>query len=572
MKHIPTKHLDLLVAAATLLRMLCLNAQLAASSPAHAASEIPANIDFTFNVDFPVCPDLRNIAIQRDGKILLSGDALFLSGQQVPLMRLDFHGAVDRSFRPEVQHPVHQMWGLADGRILLLDADSPRPKRLLTSGAMDPAFVPSAEILKQFDWANITPQDDGKILLWNSSSFRRLNEDGTADGTFNQNAERVLTERSVEAPERSFLKILPQADGNLLIWARNDLFRLRTDGTLDWTSSARSPGLWDFLPVSNGTLLTMEATALPGDIIAFSFEIIRHFADGVPDQTMTVITNSSFAQFLGEIDGAIYFRDAKTVFRLTPNGQVDPSFRVVFSGWFDLEALDSCATVGLNNGGVQAVVQNNQLLCWREQCGICVATINTSYRPLVRILVKDAPATEFTFANDLFLGLWASEADGAATVKVHRLGNLGSAASVHYQTLDGTAHAGEHYLAVNGMLDFRPMEKAKSIVVPLVKDMTFKGTPHFFIQLSEPSTMSPFLTTARVTILDSQDGLTIDAPFHRLDGSTHIPYSISGSLGLNALEASRDLKTWNQISEVGGIEIAPGDSHRFYRLRRSLNN
>jgi uncharacterized repeat protein (TIGR01451 family) len=56
--------------------------------------------------------------------------------------------------------------------------------------------------------------------------------------------------------------------------------------------------------------------------------------------------------------------------------------------------------------------------------------------------------------------------------------------TVHYKTADGTAKAGEDYVAVEGMLTFATKETRKTVAVPIIGDRSFEPDETFFVDLT----------------------------------------------------------------------------------------
>ena len=76
--------------------------------------------------------------------------------------------------------------------------------------------------------------------------------------------------------------------------------------------------------------------------------------------------------------------------------------------------------------------------------------------------------------------------DGAALleIEVDRTADLDRRAVIHFETMDGTAKAGQDYESTTGLLTFAPGEREKSVQVAIVPDPTFqKPARHFSIVL-----------------------------------------------------------------------------------------
>lgn len=74
-----------------------------------------------------------------------------------------------------------------------------------------------------------------------------------------------------------------------------------------------------------------------------------------------------------------------------------------------------------------------------------------------------------------------------ATFTVSLVQALEETVSVHYETRNGTALAGEDYQPVNGTLTFNPGERAKTVIVVLTADALPEADETFYLGLSNPS-------------------------------------------------------------------------------------
>jgi hypothetical protein len=102
-------------------------------------------------------------------------------------------------------------------------------------------------------------------------------------------------------------------------------------------------------------------------------------------------------------------------------------------------------------------------------------------------------------------GLIAAERDQPrlARMRVFLTGINPHGASVDYATADGTARAGEDYLAVSGTLSFAPGVVSQSVVVPILGDVVREPrTERFRLQLSNPVGASLAQADAECVIRD----------------------------------------------------------------------
>jgi len=235
-------------------------------------------VDAAFNQNGGFNGLVESIAIQTDGRILVAGDFTSFNGTaRAGLARLKADGALDTSFNPssELGSPVRRLAVQADGRILvsnrstdvrvwtgaavsvasagtvavgvtttgyLLDKGI---ARLNADGTADASFSPGSRLVNC-----LAVQPDGKIVVGgyftavNGTSWvniARLNTDGTPDTTF--------------IPGAGFDSVVEclavQTDGKIIVGGHFTTFngvacksvaRLKSDGSLD-TSFTPSPAL-----------------------------------------------------------------------------------------------------------------------------------------------------------------------------------------------------------------------------------------------------------------------------------------------------------------------------------------
>ena len=301
-------------------------------------------------------------------------------------------------------------------------------------------------------------------------------------------------------------------------------------------------------------------------------------------------TDAWHTKYFAEVDGYLYFSANQTgafagpgFVRLRPDGSLDKSFSVRWTGGGSPYGFNSAG--GPRDSG-SAIAHAGALLCWRELMGV---TVNESARSLARILLKDAPESGFIFRGDpppsYESGFSALEADGEARIRVLRTGDVNQGAQVPYSTTDGTAHAGEDYEPVTGVLNFAPMEKEKVIVVRLVSTPKFRRTPHFFLGLGQPSSPAAVDQPAQIHILEQEIGFVHKSVLHRLDGSLELLYHISvnsppteerlSAESFIPVEKSLDFREWKRV-EYGNrfhpyqLIFSPGEKHGFFRAQQII--
>ena len=223
------------------------------------------NADGTLDTSFNPGANARvsTLAVQADGNILVGGLFTQLGGQtRNCLGRLNADGTPDASFNPGVSGGgVPQVLSLAlqtDGKILLSGlfsnlGDQTRNYigRLNADGTLDASFNPEANDLVYA----LAVQADGKILVGGSfttlggqtrNCFGRLNNTGTAFQSLTYDGSTISWLRGGTSPE---------------VWRTT--FEITTNGT-NWTSlggGSRMPGGWRLSGVSLSANDTLRARA-----------------------------------------------------------------------------------------------------------------------------------------------------------------------------------------------------------------------------------------------------------------------------------------------------------------------
>lgn len=115
-----------------------------------------------------------------------------------------------------------------------------------------------------------------------------------------------------------------------------------------------------------------------------------------------------------------------------------------------------------------------------------------------------------------FNAISTSAAEGANTVTltITRTGDTSGAASVSYETSDGTAVQKGDYSFGSGTIPFAPGDTSKLISISLINDVFVEGSQTFFVNLSNPSPNFAIGTPSSiaVTINDDDVGIPIANP------------------------------------------------------------
>ena len=156
------------------------------------------SVDDSFNTGTGFNALVRNIALQKDGKILVVGD--FDTYNSVPvkaMVRLNTDGSLDSSFVPDIPYfrTALPLGIQEDGKIVFGANSSPNAAesklfRLNSDGSVDPSLSATIEGCSVWD---LTIQRDGKIIIVGPRTFNgtsingiaRINPDGSLDASFN---------------------------------------------------------------------------------------------------------------------------------------------------------------------------------------------------------------------------------------------------------------------------------------------------------------------------------------------------------------------------------------------------
>ncbi len=311
------------------------------------ANAAPGDVDMSFDPGSGVNGGVAAVALQPDGKVIISGSFTTVKGLSRPgLARLNADGSSDSSFNPAVSGG-----GLialqADGRLLLNNYES--LVRLNADGSLDNTFSASIAAFDTGIFA-LTVQPDGKVLIGgeftvvngtNRFGIARLHSNGTVDNSFNPGTGAY----GVGA-------IAVQPEGRVLIsgWFqsvngtnRNYVARLNANGSLD-SSFNPGPGPNDWIAVMalqadgkvliGGNFTTVNGTNCHG--------IARLNADGSADNsfnpglllTGNPYTYSTVFSLATQADGkvlvggtfALNATNWINVARLNANGSLDAGF------------------------------------------------------------------------------------------------------------------------------------------------------------------------------------------------------------------------------------------------------
>jgi len=318
--------------------------------------------NFSPNAGIPIIDNVDVILIDSNGKLLTGGDFVTIAGtDQSGLVRLNSNGTVDNTFnapRPlttsilEIKDIALQ----ADGNILIageftfVGTDRREGIALLTpDGSNDLSFINAAVRGGRVD--SVVIQNDGKLIIvggFNEVSgesrdgIARLNPDGSLDSAFAPRANGRVTEAVL------------QDDGKLLIGGsftdvsgtpRNRVARLNTDGTLDMAFDPDVSSSVDAIHIqADGKILIGGSFSEIGTIMRD--RIARVNQDGSVDTSFIgVDLSTSVNAILQQVDGKILIGGEFNSIagmpmgrhaRLNADGTLDTSYQTDITGDVDV--------------------------------------------------------------------------------------------------------------------------------------------------------------------------------------------------------------------------------------------
>lgn len=120
-------------------------------------------------------------------------------------------------------------------------------------------------------------------------------------------------------------------------------------------------------------------------------------------------------------------------------------------------------------------------------------------------ILDDDPDTSLTTIHLEAVNYLVRESGGEVTLNVLRSGNADRMASVDYETVAGSAKAGEDYEARKGTLIFRPKVTSKRITIPIKDDGIYEKESSFTLVLSGVDSGSVLAKPAAAIVRISND-------------------------------------------------------------------
>ena len=529
------------------------------------------NVDGTVDTTFTAGGLITNgavfsLAIQVNGQILVGGQ--FTTTNAVPrtnLIRLNADGSLDPSFNIGLgaNDFVSAVALQNDGKILVSGAFTTfngfgrnRIVRLDSTGAVDPSinFGTGADNLA----AALAVQPDGKILVGgNFTSFNGVPQNRFTRLHGGQNAGSGLL--VFAAPVFS----VSEAGTNALITV------LRTGGTSNTVTV-------DYSVISGGTAQAgVDYLSVGGTLIYGEGETLRTFVVPVIDDTAVRPDRTVFLTLSNATGGASLDIPPTALLQIAENDSLiafsAPSYGIAESGGSALVTVTRSggtnelvtvdyftaaltATPGLDftnvagsltflpgviNQTFTVPVVEDLLVEGSETVGLFL----TNAGPIgIAVMGGFTNATLTIVDNDFGVGVlgFAStnfsvfENVGLATVVVSRTNGSSGAVSVSFATLDGqgNATAGVDYLSTNGVLTLADGESSKAFAVRVLDDASVEGNETLAMVLFGTSGGAGLgLTNATLTIVD-------DDAFGTFQFSTN-SYSVVEAAGSVAVTVQR---------------------------------
>ena len=482
------------------------------------------SFDRSFNVGAGPSGPVRAVAVQPDGKVVLGGVFTNVAGTaRAYLARLNVDGSLDVNFNRGVglNGGVNALSLQADGKVLIAGDFTTAygvaragVARLQADGSVDTTFTPGAGARGSVRALALQP--DGKVVVGGDFTnmnnlacdhLARLNPNGTLDAGFS------LTNGTDAGIETISL----DAAGKILIGGR---FTTTAAGS----TFARMARL---LPDGH-----VDATLNGGGAIGGANDTVKAT---VVDGAGQLLVGGAFSAF----DGLGRNRLAR------------------------LNSGDGSLDAGINFGtGADNIVNAVRLQGYDGK--IVVGGAFSQFNGQVRWGVArvfggaNTDAGQFQVAASAYS---VSEDGTNVTVTVVRAGGTAGAATVHVQTVAGTAQAGVDFTAVSTDLAFASAEITKTVTIAIRNNQTPNpGAPlQFTVVLSAPTGLATLgtPTQATVSILDSDMVVGFAGPTFTVaetDGAARITVVRQGGLDHTLYV---DYATTTNGTALAGVDYVP---------------
>ncbi len=204
---------------------------------------------------------------------------------------------------------------------------------------------------------------------------------------------------------------------------------------------------------------------------------------------------------------------------------------------FDIAAdAPGSAYASLQVGGVSGFYTINLATA----AATLVGNIGSGATVIRDIAVAPGGVLRFTFPTNT-----AAETAGLATIRVNRTGGAFGAASVTVSTANGTATAGQDYVATTVTLNFAQGVTFQTFTIPVLNDALLEGNETVILNFSNYSGCGLPGPSGLLTITDDEDGVcpiwAIDASNNLLRFNADTPNTIISSTPVTGLQPSEQL-------------------------------
>lgn len=378
--------------------------------------------------------EISAMAVDSLGRVLLGGTFTNLDNTTGSnLVRFDSRGQLDTSFNPRPNGKVSGIAVQRDGRIVVVgtftligDTVRNRIARIDDNGSLDVTFDPNASgpinaIVIEADnrmivggaFTGFTPNASTTTIARNN--LARIEFSGTVDASYDPNVNAGVNALALQADGKvvaggSFFSVQP--NGGTTAFARNNLVRFNTDGSLDQNFDPNPNGpVAALVALSSGQFIVggsfTQFQPNPSAAISLRNNLARINSDGAVDATFNPNANAAVTSLALQPNGTVIVGGSFTTLqpvasapaitrnhlaRLSPNGTLDIDFNpdvngtintvfaqadgtVLVGGRFtDLELIGSIV-VGGNFGSIGGVAARN--LAMLNENG----SVNTGFQP-----------------------------------------------------------------------------------------------------------------------------------------------------------------------------------------------
>lgn len=513
------------------------------------------SLDLNFNPGTGAAGEVRAVALQIDGRILIGGSFTNFNGTALNrLARLNDNGSVDNTFNPGVgaDDTVLSIAVQGDTKIVVAGlfthcngVTRNRITRLNNDGSADPTINFGAGANNFV--ASTVVQPDGKILI--GGGFTEY------DGIPRQRIARIYGGSVAGSGTLEFTAANYQVAENgtnavLTVRRRGGTAGLTAGGSITVDSIASDGTAVSGVNYVGGTTtltfpegevfqnvivpLIDDADANADRTVNFQLANILPVGSAAignqPTAVLTIINDDSAISFSAptytRIENAV---DGQATISIIRTGATAGTATVDFT-----TTTNGTATVGVDYLGttnlvtfapgeivktVTVPILNDTLIEGNETVGLALTNVSGAFllapdTATLTIIDDDMGPGQIGFA---FPAYSAGENTGAAAISLIRSNGYSGVVSVKVSTSDVTASAGLDYTAQNlTTVTFGDGETNKTLLIPILDDAFVEGNEVFNVTLVSTTGGATILgtNTAPVTILDNDMGFSFSSPIY----------------------------------------------------------